>query len=51
MTVRTDKWTVIITQEELEQFIREKSGIEFPDVYIDEIETVQDGIEIILRPN
>lgn len=50
MEVKADSWSVKISKEELEQFIREKTGHEFPEVYFNDIGVDGDDIIIDVRP-
>ncbi len=43
MEVKADSWTVSITQAEIEQLIREKTGQEFPECYFEDIR-VENGV-------
>ena len=44
MDVKINQWTITISQEEIEELIRQKTGLEMPDVYIDNIVSTTDGI-------
>ena len=46
MIIRSDNWRVVISQEEMEQFIKAKTGQDFPDCYFESVR-VNDGFIII----